>query len=100
PGSAATTQCIGVDLNGATAASLTLAAVVTGSAVLAGQLTVTTATYNTTGTVTITPGSNTNSGACTNYPASGTNTTVGTQGATLNSWCNSACTITSPEIGS
>jgi hypothetical protein len=41
-------------------------------------------------------GSNTNSGSCANYPSSGTNTTIGTQGATLQSWAASPHTIASP----
>jgi len=100
PGSSSTTACIGVDFSGsASASSLTLAASLggAGQAVLQGQLTVNTAQYNTSGTVTVTPGSNTNSGSCANYPAGGTNTTIGTQGATMQSWAAGApYTIASP----
>ncbi len=100
PGSAATTQCIGVDFSGtATVSSLTLTAALggAGQATLQSQLTMNTATLNTSGTVTVTPGSNTNSGSCTNYPAGGTNTSVGTQGATLQSWSTSSpYTISGP----
>jgi len=94
PGSAATTQCMGVNFAGtAVASTLTLQATVTGSATLAGQLTVNTAQYNTTGTVSGT----TNAGSCTNYPSTGTNTTVGTQGATLTAWSTaSPYSIASP----
>jgi hypothetical protein len=100
PGSAATTQCVGVDFSGtATISSLTLTAALggAGQSTLQGQLTVNTATLNTSGTVTVTPGTNTNSGSCTNYPSGGTNTSVGTQGATLQSWSSgSPYTISSP----
>jgi hypothetical protein len=100
PGSPATTQCIGVDFSGtATISSLTLTAALggAGQATLQGQLTMNTATLNTSGTVTVTPGSNTNSGSCTNYPSGGTNTSVGTQGATLQGWSTaSPYTISSP----
>ncbi len=100
PGSAATTECIGVDFSGtATVSSLTLTATLGGSGLstLEGQFTMNTATLNTSGTVTVTPGSNTNSGSCTNYPSSGTNTSVGTQGATLQSWAStSPYTVSSP----
>ncbi len=98
PGSAATTACIGVDFSG-TAASLTLAASLGGAGVatLESQLTMTTATLNSTGTVSITPGTNTNSGSCASYPGSGTNTSVGSQGATLQSWASGGpYTISSP----
>jgi hypothetical protein len=100
PGSAATTQCIGVDISGtATTSSLTLTAALggAGQATLQGQLTMNTATLNTSGAVAVTPGTNTNSGSCTNYPAGGTNTNVGTQGATLSGWSTaSPYTISSP----
>ena len=100
PGSSATTACIGVDFSGTAAVStLTLAASLggAGQSTLQSQLTVNTAQYNTSGTVTVTPGSNTNSGSCTNYPATGTNTTIGTQGATLQSWAaGGPYTIASP----
>ncbi|MGH7610172.1 MAG: hypothetical protein ACREOD_09635 [Candidatus Dormibacteria bacterium] len=100
PGSTSTTGCIGLDFSGtAPTASLTLAAVLggAGQSTLQSQLTVATAEYNTSGTVTVTPGSNTNGGSCANYPSSGTNTTVGTQGATLQSWAGSSpYTIASP----
>ena len=100
PGSAATTACIGVDFSGTAAIStLTLSASLggAGAATLQGQLTMNTATLNTTGTVTVTPGSNTNNGSCTNYPGTGTNTTVGAQGATLQSWSSGGpYTIASP----
>ncbi|HEY5024589.1 MAG TPA: hypothetical protein VII76_06405 [Acidimicrobiales bacterium] len=100
PGSTATTQCIGVDISGtATTSSLTLTAALggAGQATLQGQLTMNTATLNTSGVVAVTPGTNTNSGSCTNYPAGGTNTTVGTQGATLSGWSTSSpYTISSP----
>lgn len=100
PGSAATTQCIGVDISGtATTSSLTLTAALggAGQATLQGQLTMNTATLNTSGAVAVTPGTNTNSGSCTNYPAGGTNTTIGTQGATLSGWSTSSpYTISSP----
>lgn len=92
PGSAATTACIGLDFSGTAAIStLTLSATLggTGASTLEGQLTMNTAELNTSGTVTVTPGSNTNNGSCTNYPSSGTNTTVGAQGATLQSWSTS-----------
>lgn len=91
PGSAATTACIGLDFSGtASISTLTLSATLggAGASTLQGQLTMNTAQLNTSGTVTVTPGSNTNSGSCTNYPATGTNTTVGTQGATLQSWAS------------
>jgi hypothetical protein len=88
PGSTSTTACIGVNLSGATPASLTLGAALggAGQSTLQTELTVNTATYNTSGTVTVTPGSNTNNGSCASYPAGGTNTTIGTQGATLQTW--------------
>jgi len=91
PGSAATTACIGVDFSGTAAVStLTLGATLggAGAATLQSQLTMNVATLNTTGTVTVTPGTNTNSGSCASYPGSGTNTTVGSQGATLQSWAS------------
>ena len=100
PGSAATTACIGLDFSGTAAIStLTLSATLggAGATTLQSQLTMNTAELNTSGTVTVTPGSNTNSGSCTNYPGSGTNTTVGTQGASLQSWATTGpYTITSP----
>jgi hypothetical protein len=100
PGSTATTRCIGVNFSGtATVTGLTLSAALAGAdqTTLQGQLTVDAATYNSSGTVTVTPGSNTNSGSCTNYPAGGTNTTVGTQGATMQSWAGGGpYTITTP----
>lgn len=100
PGSAATTACIGLDFSGtASVSTLTLAATLggAGAATLQGQLTMNTAELNTSGTVTVTPGSNTNSGSCTNYPAGGTNTTIGTQGATLQTWGSGGpYTISSP----
>jgi hypothetical protein len=100
PGSSSTTGCIGIDFSGsAPVSTLTLAAALggAGQATLQGQLTLTTAEYNTSGTVTVTPGTNTNSGSCTNYPAGGTNTTIGTQGATLSSWSTGGpYTISSP----
>jgi len=100
PGSSATSACIGVDFSGsAPVSTLTLAAALggAGQATLQSQLTVNTAEYNTSGTVTVTPGSNTNNGSCTNYPASGTNTTIGTQGATLQTWGSGGpYTIASP----
>jgi hypothetical protein len=88
PGSTSTTACIGVNLAGATPASMALSATLggAGQTTLQTELTVNTATYNTSGTVTITPGSNTNSGSCTNYPAGGTNTTIGSQGSTMQNW--------------
>jgi hypothetical protein len=101
PGSSANTACIGVNFSGtATVSSLTLQAVLggAGQTALQGQLTMTTATYNTTGTVStpVPPASN-NNGSCTNYPGSGTNTTVGTQGATLSTWATGGpYTISSP----
>lgn len=100
PGSAATTACIGLDVSGtASISTLTLSATLggAGASTLQGQLTMSTAELNTTGTVTVTPGSDTNNGSCTNYPASGTNTTVGTQGATLQTWASGGpYTISSP----
>jgi hypothetical protein len=99
PNSSATTQCIGVNFSGtASISSLQLSAALggAGQTTLQGQLTMNTATYNTTGTVSITGGSNTNSGSCASYPGSGTNTTIGTQGATLASWAGSTYTISSP----
>jgi hypothetical protein len=93
PGSSATTACIGVDFSGtAPVSTLTLSAALGGSgqSALQSQLSVSTAEYNTSGTVAVTPGSNTNNGSCTNYPSSGTNTTIGTQGATLQSWSTGA----------
>lgn len=99
PGSSSTTACIGVNFSGATASSMTLGAALggAGQATLQGQLTVNTATYNTSGTVTITPGTNTNSGSCASYPAGGTNTTIGTQGATMTAWAaGGPYTIASP----
>jgi len=89
PNSPATTACIGVVFSGtANATGLTLSASLggAGQAVLQSQLTMTAATYNTSGTVAVTGGSNTNSGSCANYPAGGTDQTIGTQGATLQSW--------------
>ena len=91
PGSAATTGCIGVDISGtAPVSSLTLGATLGGSGLstLEGQLTMTTATLNTSGTVSVTPGTNTNNGSCTNYPSGGTNTAIGTSGATLQNWAS------------
>jgi hypothetical protein len=100
PGSSTTTACIGVDFSGtAGVSSLTLSATLGGSgaSTLQSQLTMNTAQYNTSGTVTVTPGSNTNSGSCTNYPSGGTNTSVGTQGASLQSWQSGGpYTISSP----
>jgi hypothetical protein len=100
PGSSTTTQCIGVDFSGtAPVSSLTLSAALggAGQSALQGQLTMNTATLNTSGTVAVTPGSNTNSGSCSSYPSGGTNTTVGTQGATLQSWSGaSPFTVASP----
>lgn len=100
PGSSSTTACIGVNFSGsAPASSLTLTAALggAGQATLQSQLTMNVAQLNTSGTVTVTPGSNTNSGACTNYPSGGVNTTLGTQGATLQSWASSSpYTIPSP----
>jgi hypothetical protein len=100
PGSAVTTDCIGVDFAGTAAiSSLTLTAALGGSgqSTLQGQLTMNVATLNNSGTVAVTPGSNTNSGSCTNYPSGGTNTSVGTQGATLQSWASgSPYTVSSP----
>jgi hypothetical protein len=100
PGSASTTACIGVDLTGTAAvSSLTLSAALggAGATTLEGQLTMSTAQYNTSGTVNVTPGSNTNSGSCANYPSGGTNTSVGTQGTNLQSWSSSSpYTIASP----
>jgi len=100
PGSSSTTACIGVNFSGsAGVSSLTLAAALggAGQSVLQGELTMSAATLNTSGTVSVTPGSNTNSGSCSNYPAGGTNTTIGTQGATLQSWAAAApYTISSP----
>jgi len=89
PGSSATTACIGVNFSGTAAVStLTLGATLGGSgqSTLQSQLTVNTATLNTSGTVNITGGTNTNNGSCANYPSGGTNTNIGTQGATLASW--------------
>jgi hypothetical protein len=91
PGSAATTGCIGVDISGtAPVSTLTLGATLggVGLSTLEGQLTMTTATLNTSGTVSVTPGSNTNNGSCANYPSTGTNTVIGTQGATLQNWAS------------
>jgi predicted ribosomally synthesized peptide with SipW-like signal peptide len=100
PGSAATTACIGVNVSGtAPIASLTLTAALGGSgqATLQNQLTMNVAQLNTSGTVGVTPGSNTNNGSCASYPAGGTNTTVGTPGATLQTWASaSPYTIASP----
>ncbi len=100
PGSAVTTDCIGVDFTGtASVGSLTLTAALggAGQSALQGQLTMNVATLNSSGTVAVTPGSNTNSGSCTNYPSGGTNTNVGTQGATLQSWASaSPYTVSSP----
>jgi hypothetical protein len=99
PGSASTTACVGVNFSGQPASTMTLTAALggAGQATLQSQLTVNTATYNTTGTVTITPGTNTNSGSCASYPAAGTNTTIGTQGATMAAWSTaSPYTIASP----
>jgi hypothetical protein len=93
PGSSATTACIGVNFSGtAGVSSLTLAASLggAGQSVLQSELTMNVATLNTSGTVTVTPGSNTNNGSCASYPSSGTNTTIGTQGATLQSWAGSS----------
>jgi len=102
PGSAATTQCIGVDIAGtASVSTLQLSAALAGSTgggagALDGQLTMNVATLNTSGTVT-TNGTNTNSGSCASYPAGGSNTTVGSQGATLFSWAGAGpYTIASP----
>jgi hypothetical protein len=91
PGSAATTGCIGVNISGtAPVSSLTLGATLGGAGLstLQGQLTMTTATLNTSGTVSVTPGSNTNNGSCANYPSTGTNTVIGAQGATLQNWAS------------
>jgi len=99
PGSTSTTACIGVDFSGtATISTLVLSASLGGAGVttLEGVLTMNTAELNTSGTVTVTPGSNTNSGSCTNYPSGGTNTTIGTQGASLQTWSGSNYTISSP----
>lgn len=100
PGSTATTACIGLDFSGtASISTLTLSATLggAGASTLQGQLTMNTAQLNTSGTVTVTPGVNTNSGSCTNYPAGGTNTTIGTQGATLQSWATGGpYTISTP----
>jgi len=99
PGSTSTTACIGVDFSGAAAAGLTLSATLggAGQATLQNQLTLDTAQYNTSGTVSITGGSNTNSGSCTNYPVGGSNVTIGTQGATLQTWAGAGpYTIASP----
>jgi len=100
PGSSATTACIGVNFSGTAAVStLTLGATLGGSgqSTLQSQLTVNTATLNTSGTVNITGGTNTNNGSCASYPSSGTNTTIGTQGATLSSWSTGGpYTISSP----
>jgi len=87
PGSSATTACIGVDITG-TPTSLTLSATLGGAdqTTLQGQLTLNTAVYRTGGTTNVTPGSNTNSGSCTGYPATGSDVTIGSQGATLQSW--------------
>jgi hypothetical protein len=92
PGSSATTACIGVNFTGATASGMTLTAALggTGASALQGELTVNTATYNTSGTVTITPGSNTNNGSCASYPATGTNTTIGAQAATMATWASAS----------
>jgi len=90
PSSSATTACIGVDFTG-TATSMTLGATLGGAdqTTLQGQLTLNTAVYRTGGTTNVTPGSNTNSGACTGYPVSGSDVTIGSQGATLQSWAAS-----------
>jgi hypothetical protein len=91
PGSTSTTACIGVDLSGAAPSTLTLDAALggTGQGALEGELTLDAAQYNSSGTVSVTPGTDTNSGSCTNYPAGGSNVTIGTQGATLQSWAGS-----------
>ena len=91
PGSTSTTACIGVVMSGATPATLTLAATLggAGQATLQDQLTLDTALYNTSGTVSVTPGTDTNSGSCANYPGGGSDVTIGTQGATLQSWAGS-----------
>ena len=89
PNSPATTACIGVVFAGTgSATGLTLSATLggAGQTALQSQLKMTAATYNTSGTVAVTGGTNTNSGSCTNYPAGGTDQTIGTQGATLQSW--------------
>jgi len=100
PNSSTTTQCIGVNFSGtASVSSLQLSATLggAGQATLQTELTMNTATYNTSGTVSITGGTNTNSGSCTNYPAGGTNTTIGSQGATLANWTSGGpYTISSP----
>ena len=89
PNSPATTACIGVVFAGTgSATGLTLSATLggAGQTALQSQLKMTAATYNTSGTVAVTGGTNTNSGSCTNYPAGGTDQTIGTQGATLQTW--------------
>jgi len=89
PNSPATTACIGVVFAGTgSATGLTLSATLggAGQTALQSQLKMNAATYNTSGTVAVTGGANTNSGSCTNYPAGGTDQTIGTQGATLQSW--------------
>jgi hypothetical protein len=101
PNSSATTACMGVNFSGtATVSTLTLGAALggAGQSTLQGQLTMSTATYNTTGTVnTPVPPASNNNGSCTNYPSSGTNTNIGTQGATLSSWSTGGpYTISSP----
>jgi hypothetical protein len=100
PGSSATTACMGVDISGtAGVSSLTLTASLggAGQTALQGQLTMNVAQLNTSGTVSVTPGSNTNSGSCASYPAGGSNVSVGTQGATLQSWASaSPYTISGP----
>jgi len=93
PNSPATTACIGVVFAGTgSATGLTLSATLggAGQTALQSQLKMTAATYNTSGTVAVTGGTNTNSGSCTNYPAGGTDQTIGTQGATLQSWAAGA----------
>lgn len=87
PGSTATTACIGVDISG-TPTNLTLGAALAGAdqTTLQGQLTLDTAVYRTGGTTNVTPGSDTNSGSCAGYPGSGSDVTIGSQGATLQSW--------------
>jgi len=100
PGSSATTACIGVNFSGsAPVSSLTLTPALggAGQAALQSQLTINVAQLNTSGTVTVTPGSNTNNGSCASYPVGGTNTSIGTQGATLQSWASaSPYTIAGP----
>jgi hypothetical protein len=99
PNSSATTACIGVVFAGTSASSMTLGATLGGGgqSTLQSELTMNAATYNTSGSVSVTGGSNTNSGSCTNYPAGGSNQTIGTQGATLQSWAaGGPYTIASP----